>query len=878
MPGWINNDSNSSDPGKQRRRWEIEDKKLLKNLKYQLANDGSSEVQYDLGKQLLEDTEEIARQIQGIGYLKKAAEQGHEMALELLGACFRTGRGITAANENDVRKFLSMTPSERSAKRAAQELFASLSGGEEFVTVEQLEKRMREIYKLQKKKKKHEDVPGPSNNGNIPIKDKDADDDANSSSSSSPAHFNSPRDRIMDDSNHISEANLLSAAHNYSNGIIPTVNQALAVSIPHPQSLDHVPCLHRPFFHPTMFFALLYHQFITIFSSVPGTFNTRLQIFIVLAYAITSTDNFSIFLPTIAYYISLSIMIVSSFKMLKTKHEFIDFRIWSGLFLSYDDHVNARDSENLYLRNNMKPYLWFFTSFAANLMLFPLISDQWLPHSEITVVAFVLTFLTMFCFMYTSSSSVPDLLMLFSFALNVLAKYPYELDTVVTNKWRFLDLKLPGFSTYVIGSGIEFSMNSRGLLYLMIPVFMFFLAKRRNWQGIFQFLIPHCVTLAWLQISIISAQSSTTFGMIRSSLALAGIFFFLPLFGLVTLLIPVFAAVEWMSLTDATNRIFVTISTSIIAIIGSCFMAISNRVGKYVTLVQILLCILASCFLFRPYIMGNNETLYASYIQQSSTESKNEQNQRILDSLDDTNSLNWDFYHKYCLSSSHSNRISTQIRCSHLDGSEVYWDGIVSDVSIGNAKNWRRDVLMNYIPEILSNYLICYFGELNQVNCFDGEHCEIKDFIEGQKKCNVDKWNTYEYEIEVKVPSSSSGILNLNTRHESKVLIKAEHEFGNFTQRLNASDKIWFKGILRTSLNSKVDEFSAQKSYDTDVLKRKRYTVVELTSIGCLHCADNSLSPSTLKSNLKMNNRIKDLQRALKYLLNVLFNPLVTFK
>ena len=57
MPSWVNNGDNSAEPSRQRKRWEIEDKKLLKNLKYQLANDGSSEVQFDLGKQLLEDTD-----------------------------------------------------------------------------------------------------------------------------------------------------------------------------------------------------------------------------------------------------------------------------------------------------------------------------------------------------------------------------------------------------------------------------------------------------------------------------------------------------------------------------------------------------------------------------------------------------------------------------------------------------------------------------------------------------------------------------------------------------------------------------------------------------------------------------------------------------
>lgn len=639
-----------------------------------------------------------------------------------------------------------MSPGERSAKRAAQELFASLSGGEEFVTVEQLERRMREIYKLQKRRKRDSsDEPGPSQNGNVSIKGKeDAEEDKSqsSSNSSSPARLHSTRERIMDDSNHISEANLVAGACNYANGIIPAVNQALTISVPDPHSLDHVPCFHRPFFHPTLFFVLLYHRFITIFSSFSSDVIERFKIFVLLAaYAIVSTENISIFLPTVGFYLSLAIMVITTFKMLKSKHEFIDFRIWSGLFLSYDERVNANESESLFLRNNIKPYLWFFFSFVANLTLFPLIADQWMPHSEITVIAFVFTFVTLYSFMYTSSS-MPDLLVLFSFALNVLAKYPYEIDSVVSNKWRFLDLQIPGFSTFVIGSGIEFSMNCRGVLYLLIPLFLALLARRRNWRGILQFLFPHIVTLGWLQIGIISAQSATSFGLMRATLGLAGVFLFLPLFGLVTLLIPVFAAVEWLSLTDSTNRIFVTISTSIIAIIGSCFMAISNRTGKYVTAVQILLCILASCFLFRPYMMGSEDIMYSSYLQQTADDSKVAQSERILDTLDESSVLNWELYYKYCLAGLSSNRIRTQLRCSHLEGTEIRWEGLVSDIGISNSRNWRRELMINFMPEFIFNHLVCYFGELNQANCFEGENCEIKEFVEGQKKCNVDKWNT----------------------------------------------------------------------------------------------------------------------------------------
>lgn len=676
----------------------------------------------------------IESSVKGVAYLKKAAEQGHDMAMQLLETCFRMRKGIVSTNESDIRKFLEMTPAERAVKRAAHELFNSLSNGNAYVTVEQLQNRMREIYKMQQKKRKPH-----QNRGEISLKQENGEEnfelddmESSSSSSNSPLRVHSIDE---DDNHHISEANLLSAAQNYSIGRIPAINQTLTLSIPHPQTLEHVPYFHRAFFHPAMFISLLYHRLIDIFSSITIESMKKYQIFILLAvYAIFSTKNLPESLPAFAYYSSLVIMVIASFKMLKSKHQFIDFRIWSGLFLSYNQNVYADDSENLFLKNNMIPYFWFFPAFAVNLMIHPFLIDQGLPYSEITVIGVLLAFMTMVTFMRTSGKLI-DLTILSSFALNVLAKYPYEMDSVVSNKWRFLDLKIPSLS--VIGSGIEFSMNFRGLLYLPISIFMLILARRRSWHGIYQFLFPHCVTLAWLQISIINSQSATAFGLLRSTLGVAGIFFFLPIFGLATLLVPVLAAVEFLSVADSTNRIFITISTSLIAIVCSYLMAVSQRTGKYVTYIQVLICILATGFLFRPFIFtnggGNNNSLYASYLQHKEINS-------VIDTIEETEVLTFDMYHKYCLASE-NNRIKSQLRCTHLDNTRIFWNGAVSDVSISSIYNWQRDLLQNYLPDFLGNWLMCYFGEVNKVNCFDGEECEMKDFIDNQKRCNVDKWN-----------------------------------------------------------------------------------------------------------------------------------------
>lgn len=129
----------------------------------------------------------------------------------------------------------------------------------------------------------------------------------------------------------------------------------------------------------------------------------------------------------------------------------------------------------------------------------------------------------------------------------------------------------------------------------------------------------------------------------------------------------------------------------------------------------------------------------------------------------------------------------------------------------------------------------------------------------------------------MKMSSVTTGGLFQNTRQESKIILKAEHSFGNFTSNINSSDKIWFKGKLKTSMasSSKTGElFSSCKNNEN----RGKYSYVYLNSIGCLHCADKNLLPVGITSKFNLDNNLKHLSRGLKYMLNILFNPLITFK
>lgn len=235
------------------------------------------------------------------------------------------------------------------------------------------------------------------------------------------------------------------------------------------------------------------------------------------------------------------------------------------------------------------------------------------------------------------------------------------------------------------------------------------------------------------------------------------------------------------------------------------------------------------------------------------------------------NNLNWDIYYKYCNQPAwqHVNKINTQIRCSQFDGVSIKWEGKITNIEINKVRNIRADFITNYLPEFIGDLIKCMYGERNQVNCSEEENCEeIKDFIEQQKKCNLNHWNYYEYNIIVRM---HSGIFNTPT----EILIRAQHNFGNFTQRLNNSDLIWFKGILRNT-NYDSDNFNNNRFM---ILGRDNKPIIDLLAIGCLSCHNKNLdSYQLIADRFKISSRIKDLNRGIKYLLNVIFNPLFTFK
>ncbi|KAK9873200.1 hypothetical protein WA026_021433 [Henosepilachna vigintioctopunctata] len=839
-----------------RKQWSLQEgpRSSLKQLRNQLASEGCSESQFVLAKQLLENeqqyhsvSERKENEQLGIYWLIKASEQGNVEATELLKTCLKTGKGISEYNYLDVKTCISMTQDEKLTRKAAKEIFASLSNGGEYITTDQLQKKILSIDK-NKGVKIHPPSKILENNEvvNGELTSKDAESDSESDTDWS------QRSEISSLGEKLTEDHVISAAVDYSHGHLPLMSKSLCLTLPNFHAKRHVPYIYRSLLYPWLVMKVFYFKILTILGEKVDFFFLRSDVrllILICFYFFFNSGNILYVIPTLLYYVTFFVMIIATCQMLQNQRRFSDFQLWSGLFLCYSGgSLNSEQAEHQYIKNNLKPYGNFFLALILNFLIYSVISHQWVPDSEITIISFCLTFITLIGFMPKKHSRIHfDMTVLLSFAINVLAKYPYESDSVVTQGWRFLDLKIPTFASYVIGNGIEFCLNFRLVLYAIIPILFIQTASKQNWRGTYQVLIPHCVTLSWLQICIISSQGATMYGLLRGVLALVGVVMFLPLFGLTTILLPAIALTKWIV---TTNVIY---SLCIFAIIGSITLLISwfvaqSRFINYTASIQVIMMLGAFITLIN---IGENKSL------------------QFLPEPETPKYLTWNIYQKFCHQPiwQDENIALAQLNCAELDHSLILWDGYINDIKIKSIKN-RYKVLLEKLPKKVYEYLSCYFGEEIDYSCTnlpENSQEDCQTFHEMKKLtniCSLQKFNEYSFEISIRMNSGIWG-------KSPEVVLIVEDIFKNFTTKLKPTDHIWFKGLLVNN----------DKAGPDGILGGLKPHIL-LDEIGCHTCQNRKLTSMNMPKDgsTDIHKIVQYVYISFKYILNVLFNPVIVFK
>ncbi|CAB3258333.1 unnamed protein product [Arctia plantaginis] len=280
-----------------RKRWNLHDgpQGSLRRLRNQLAEDGCAESQVVLAKQLLEEkceleADKISNFKQALEWLICATEKAHPEARRMLRRCIRSGViDEDSAAIIRAKSCLAASRQETVARKAARDLFASLSNGEQYITTAQLERRIREICSTTLRKETDdadstEEAPALDDGQALEPSRLQGGDQVHSNgtirTADTPEDECSERCGQSEEIRSLTVDNLVSAAVDYCQGELPLVSYELTLTDPNVKALDHIPLLHQAFLHPIVFIQVLYLKLLYYF----GVVTVTLPIFAFLQY------------------------------------------------------------------------------------------------------------------------------------------------------------------------------------------------------------------------------------------------------------------------------------------------------------------------------------------------------------------------------------------------------------------------------------------------------------------------------------------------------------------------------------------------------------------------------------------------------------------
>ncbi|BES96384.1 Wolfram syndrome 1 [Nesidiocoris tenuis] len=776
-----------------------------------LAEDGCPDSQVVLAKQLLEETcdDEVDRDENdrlGVYWLIKASEQGHVEATNMLKNCLETGRGITDLNVGDVKTCLDMPQAEKVSRHAVRQLFANLSQGEDFITSDQLYEEIERTQKSTDREIRNsiEDVqPGTS-------KDTDW---------VSRVCVSSPEK--------LTEDMLVTAASHHSRGELPIVHKVMTIN----RSKSHKTFLQASLLTPLNTVRSSYQNVIDsigrrpIRSFLPINAACLQTLAILAIYSLWGFDRIIEAIPSFMFYATLAVMLITTCQILAKKWEFDDLKQWSNLLVAWGGPgVNAEQAQWAHCTNNIYPCFVFLFSLIANILLTPFVSQYSIPYSELTVVSVISALLILYNF--SSYKGKLDYLAVVSFCVGMLARYPYETDDVVFSTWRFVDVRIPTFASYVVGNSIEFCLNFKVIFFLMMPGLLIKMASRDRWKGIYVSLVPHLISLSWWQMAVIMSNGATRFGLIRSGLAVLVVIMFVPLAGLTVVLLPMIAVFRFFLATETVLPVSVTLAIACFCLVLLLYLSTRpSRAGRVIGWFQIVLAICAAGLLIWPHV----ETLPHDWYS-------------------DTVGLTRNQYDDFCLHDRADRmRSPAQEKCLTLSGLYVQWEGVVESTAVSAVHNPLSSIVSK-LPVKIKRVVSCMYGEKYD-NCLD-DHCSSDSFMGSE--CHLSNWNRYEYAIDISMAEGAW------SRDNAKVILRADNMFRNFTTSLLKNDKIWFAGALEL---------------DPRDLQTPR---IRLYQAGCLSCAGPRPPPVTA-CRLAMPSSLQEIYSAVRNLLNFVFNPAVNF-
>ncbi|CAL1526465.1 unnamed protein product [Lymnaea stagnalis] len=702
------------------------------------AHDGSEKHQLLIGLHYLKlaelgvNKEENANN--AVTWLIAASKQGNSEANEKLKHCVETNLGLNEKNKNDVTWCLTTSVSEKKIRFAARSLFLKLSNAHKKALSEQeYIEAINNLSSISEREKKLLLAAGKKIGSTI------------------------------------GENDFVKTVSKKIQGTLTWTTDEIGETS---AAYDSAGIVKKVFVYPRQTASIVFDRGLEyaskeglslILSLIPT--NQIYLLAMILIYSYLTPGFFLLFLPLLAFYISLFVMVVATLQMFyKKRKQKESTTLVSMLQEQFQVDIDVESTESQYLWNSLTPYLVYFVALPIMVASFSLANKNYIPGGELFVVSLIMTG---FCFLGLSDSY--DIHTLLALSAHAFASLPVFIKNIpkIPIISSFVGLITNPYLSLELGLGVSFNLSLPSIVHMLIPLLLLRMAMKGSWSGAYRILIPHLVCYFWFSVSITMFPFTTwrslaraTFGYIMLPAAIP-ISFLLAILGF-------FYFIYKLLQTQMIGKLLITAMLFAVPVVLTQTKSLFGKKDKNTSAkskrVQKILMISFAVLGVLPLLFVRIPTLSkAKHFE-----------------------LSWESYRAICIPAENDIWAPYQIRCRDFIGTKVNWKGAVKQVKITKSENTAESVIKS-LPTILSDPLYCIYGDRIS-DCNEAsmpttafKHCQIVK--EMKQTCHLRSHDQFTFSLSMQV-------------EDVQVDLEAGPNFKGQLMALKPNDELEFSGSL----------------------------------------------------------------------------------
>ena len=431
---------------------------------------------------------------------------------------------------------------------------------------------------------------------------------------------------------------------------------------------------------------------------------------------------------TVVLIIAFSAMCISTLQTINNSEKFSTFRKYSSIFQYFsepNDKIDTQIPETKLIRKSLGPYITFLVSAPITVFAVPLAHKIPFMVESFGVLAGLfacIVFLHFECW-----KSPVSLIAVLSRTIGLVLMLVH----LLMNYFSIFSASLGEILPRITFSGFPLDINVVALIQVPLQsVLITYCVFTRQWYNLYEGLGPYLLFLVYWVLCRTFLLLSTPLYFL---LALAGLLLFcalVPFLPLLLLVSPlIFLVLYGISVQFLGVTFLLLISISAFLMGYKYFNHI--REAKWLRIpfeYIILLAIIATLPASYVFALGFSK-VYA---------------------VPPVPSVTLTDYTQYCTNWTDGNMVQAQLDCLHLQGRMLSASGQISSVKISQVTNPKAESLQS-LPVAFRDALTCFLGDTEPV-C--GGRKDMPTCI--STGCHLSRYNLYEFEIEILLPSLDS--------------------------------------------------------------------------------------------------------------------------